>query len=916
MTQSASQQILVTIKVAFGAVTSCIAILLWSLLIVSPFTSAAHGTFDAKQALPLSHFQTEDISQHISIYRPEPNDQITDIESLQRLSTLREKLPAVESNTKRYMAVLTVLNDTNESIWALDVYGTVIDRIDMTVITETSVQYETAGYTSQSGFPLTKARRFNIAPGQTAHIGLFIASDVFFSTPKLMLAPAQAFRTQQKGYYAIVIATLGALIALAIYNLFVFTGTKETASIYYALYLIVYSLAWLLDFGLGFSLLGLSDYRYYFIPFLLLPVLGGLFCIQFLQLDKKDEHYAHILKINACIALVFMPFSVSYYEYAKDITSIVLIVWITTAFIAGTKRAKEGFRPARYFSVAFLCLLIPFVLLIAKNYGLLKYSNINIEMVSLIGGLLDAILLAFALADRTAIISRTNAHLKQSLRQEVDKQTTQLSEANQQLEAANNELKRADDAKNQFLATVSHEIRTPLTSVIGFSEALMLGDVKPEQQNKVFASITNSSKHLLRIINDILDLSKIKENRLAFEYLDVDLFVFTHELFNSVEQRATDQNLRFNLNYEYPLPASIHTDPTRLKQILLNMTNNALKFTKNGHISISVSVDTGYLVFAIADTGIGLSEDEQIQIFSPFAQADISITRRFGGSGLGLSISRQLAQGLGGDIYVTSEKNKGSTFYLHIPADSKLSTLSVNSEKEKEHYLIEQSQITDTDHAPSFQARILIADDHVDNIALITLLLEKMHISVDVAYNGQQAVEMATQIEHYDLILMDINMPIVNGIQALKHIREKVIAVPIIALSATDVSTNNDSFLEYGFDDFISKPIDRNHFVKTISTFLEDDGSHSEPLLDDIAMENLRTNYIASLKQDLDKLRVAQAIGDYPTIKDIAHRIKGSASCFGFPDMTQQFSLIESQYKERQDDHSALEVAMRLIERL
>ena len=191
-----------------------------------------------------------------------------------------------------------------------------------------------------------------------------------------------------------------------------------------------------------------------------------------------------------------------------------------------------------------------------------------------------------------------------------------------------------------------------------------------------------------------------------------------------------------------------------------------------------------------------------------------------------------------------------------------------------------------------------------------------MNINVDVAYNGQQAIDLAKVNPNYELILMDINMPVVDGISAVQRLKEENIPIPVIALTATDIRSENQHYLNYGFAECISKPIDRNQFVKVISRFLDHSIDDAMPLLDDATMENLRANYIASLKQDLDKLRVAQAIGDYTTIKGIAHRIKGSASCFGFPDMSQQFSIIETQYSEYQDDHKVLEEGMRLIERL
>lgn len=891
-----------------------------ALLVILTFTQqsfAGHQSLPSYPPVSLSEFQGQNISHLLNLYEIEstqPRGINYHTAGLQN----NKPLTVVNRDTGQYIGIINLYNDTGQSDWAIDVHGTVIDNITASLFTGGATQQKSHSYGKQSVLPMSNALFFEIPPGEMAKLVIEVRSKVFFSEPRLFVTPSLEYQTQAQLYYAIVLAAFGALFALSIYNLFIFIGSRETPHLLYAMYLSVYMAAWFFDFKLGVQFFGLTDYRYHFIPFLLVPIFGGLFCTRFLQLNIKTSLCAKIFALNSLVCILFLPFTVYLYEYNRDVASITIVIWVFTAFGAGLKKIVDGYRPARYFSVAFLCLLLPLTIMIAKNQGLVFHPNLNVELISLIGGVLDAILLAFALADRNSLIAESNYRLRQNLKKEVAAQTEQLSLTNRQLAAANDELKQADDAKNQFLATVSHEIRTPMTSIIGFSEALQSGDVPREQHRKVFTSITNSGRHLLRIINDILDISKIQENRLEFEYLQIDLIKLFNDMCATAEQSAIDKGIGFSGRFQYPIPVKLYADPTRLRQILQNILSNALKFTRHGDVELLISSTSDTVTFEVKDSGIGLSEKEKELIFTPFSQADASITRRFGGSGLGLSISRQLAQGMGGDVTVQSEKGVGSIFTVTIPLTEQCKLHMLYSEHELMVHNTHDTVEPETDDSQKIfkQKRVLVADDQPDNVALVKLLLERMNVNVDVAYDGEEALFKAKIAEPYDLILMDISMPIINGIEAIKQIKANNIHSPVIAFTAHDVSQQKNDYLSLGFCDCIAKPLERASFVETITEHLNHDDTGDDNVIEEATMANLRINYISSLKQDLDKLRVAQAIGDYHSIKSIAHRIKGSASCFGLPDMSQRFSVIEKQYDSPQDDHALLESAMRLIEKL
>ncbi len=387
-----------------------------------------------------------------------------------------------------------------------------------------------------------------------------------------------------------------------------------------------------------------------------------------------------------------------------------------------------------------------------------------------------------------------------------------------ELQKSKDEAEAANHAKTAFLANMSHEIRTPLTAILGYSEMLLDDDQSQEEIEHEINSIITSGKHLQQIINDILDLSKIEAGQLIVEYQDVSPTVFMNELDAILGSQVSEKGLSFYMEYHFPIPGTIRTDPTRLKQILLNLCGNAIKFTREGNINIAIQYlsDSNQLQITVADTGIGISAQEQNKIFSPFTQADNSTTRIYGGTGLGLCISKQLAKTLGGDITVTSEKGKGSKFTI---------TIDVCIEKNK----LEMMNATPVQEAPSsnksahqhiqLAGHILLVEDNPGNQQLITKSIRKIGLTVDIAENGKIGIEKALS-GNYNLILMDMQMPVMSGLEAIRKLREQGYTVPIISITANAMQEDKSSCIAAGADNYLTKPLDFGHFYEVLSTYL------------------------------------------------------------------------------------------------
>jgi len=414
----------------------------------------------------------------------------------------------------------------------------------------------------------------------------------------------------------------------------------------------------------------------------------------------------------------------------------------------------------------------------------------------------------------------------ESLEARVKERTMELITANRDLhnsvERANlmaREAQAASESKGQFLANMSHEIRTPMNGILGFAD--ILADEELAKQHKEYVTIIRDcGRELLVLINDILDFSKIEANKLATEITKCSLAEMLNSIESFMRPKAVEKALELRVVESPGLPGEISTDPVRLRQCLVNLVGNAIKFTEVGHININASIheENGepHIQFDVEDTGIGIPKDKQGAVFEVFTQADGSHTRKYGGSGLGLAITKRLAEILGGRLTVTSIEGEGSTFSLVLPVGVDASTDGfLDRHNLAEELRTDQPESTQT----LFSGRVLVAEDSLTNRALIELLLKRMGLEVTIAMDGNEAVRMV-QNEAFDLILMDMQMPNLNGYEATKTLRRQGIKTPIVALTANVMKGDDEICLAAGCDDYISKPIDRARLIEVIGKHL------------------------------------------------------------------------------------------------
>ncbi len=376
---------------------------------------------------------------------------------------------------------------------------------------------------------------------------------------------------------------------------------------------------------------------------------------------------------------------------------------------------------------------------------------------------------------------------------------------------------RAEHSKSQFLANMSHEIRTPMNAIIGFSQVLAEENLTTQQKEFV-EIIQDSGENLLKLIDDILDLSKIEAGKVYIEIADCSLDKMLTRIESMIRLNTEEKGLEFQVAKSTSLPEVIRTDSVRLRQCLINLASNAVKFTQEGHVYINASLEQGndgdFIRFDVEDTGIGIPAKRQQAIFESFTQVDGSTTRKFGGTGLGLAITKRLTRLLGGNLSLTSKEGEGSVFTLKIPAG-----VEARQEVAPDQQDPEEETTVETDKKSKFSGHVLVAEDIPTNRKLLAMLLENMGFAVAIAEDGQQAVDKALA-ESFDMILMDMQMPNLNGYEATKILRKKGIKAPIIAVTAHAMRGDDRKCIQSGCDDYLSKPIDRNKLLDMICEYL------------------------------------------------------------------------------------------------
>ena len=503
-----------------------------------------------------------------------------------------------------------------------------------------------------------------------------------------------------------------------------------------------------------------------------------------------------------------------------------------------------------------------------------------------------------------------------------------------QIEKFKNEAVRQNSLKSMFLANMSHEIRTPMNAIVGMSELAQDFDLSPSQKNTI-RQIRSSGIALVSIVNDILDFSKIEAGKMEIVPSDYDILTLLYDVANICKVKLSGKNVAVRIQIEENLPQLLHGDDIRLRQVLINLTGNSAKFTDKGSIVIRVERNSeGLVEFSVSDTGIGIKKEDLETIFSEFSQVDMSMNRTKGGTGLGLAISKNLVRLMGGSLGVESEYQKGSTFYFAIPQDavSKKSVAEAYaplmnqaladkknpSVKDIDSILFERSEFSalfaasqsSSDKDANFiapDAKVLVVDDNLVNIQVAEGMLKKFSIVPDTALSGFESLELLSE-KSYDLVFMDHQMPVMDGVETLKKIRisESNRHSIVVALSANAINGAREMFLQEGFDDFLSKPVQIKDFARVLKKWLPENLIKSGEInsLDAAAKNDSSQNewscppsvirtFVRLIDSTSLEIEDALAKNDVKTFTIKVHALKSSAKIVGAEELSKMAAELE-----------------------
>ena len=489
-------------------------------------------------------------------------------------------------------------------------------------------------------------------------------------------------------------------------------------------------------------------------------------------------------------------------------------------------------------------------------------------------------------------------------RQQVQLYAHEMSMSYDTIARLNQEVERATRAKSDFLASMSHEIRTPLNAILGMADLLSASDLNHDQR-KYVAIFQRAGSNLLNLINDILDLSKVEAGQLSLEAIDFELADVVGRATELIRVRALEKGLAVTSAIAPELPPWFIGDPTRLRQVLLNLLGNSMKFTDRGSLHVAVQPDPddatpGSVRFAIRDTGIGIPADKLTSIFENFTQADTSTTRKYGGTGLGLSISRHFVELMGGRLWVESELGKGSTFFFTAKfgvSDRRGAILAAG----------ETPAVRNPTAADLTPMHILLADDSADNRFLIEAYLKGSACVLQFAENGEIALSKM-QTEHYDLVLMDAHMPVMDGYTATEQFRDwerirNQPPLPVLALTADAFKESIEKSVQVGFNAHLTKPIRQATLVEAIKKYaLPCDRAMDPPVVTvyvDGAIAEIAPIYLENIRNDLGRLEEAEKEQDFDTIRTLGHNLKGTGASYGFARISEIGAVMEQAAKDQ-----------------
>jgi signal transduction histidine kinase/DNA-binding response OmpR family regulator/HPt (histidine-containing phosphotransfer) domain-containing protein len=781
-----------------------------------------------------------DFSDLVTYYQADDEQFPTSLDNIPRWLEDKKVLSSKEINASgdKFWFVIKVYNQSVYRDFVLYPYNTLIEEMRFSIYSQNGVQKVLSGENFPTEYDYHYGNNITLNIDEPHYIVGFIESSYFYLSLNIRVTPVETFKDQVTLENFIVVLCLGIGLSLCLYNFLICIAFKDLSHLYYSLFTASWVFYWT-HFQLIFPRISGNSYPHlHWLGVALMIVFGIYFYTHFLKLkefhpklNKLSIYFARF--VICCIPVVMVDPGTGFW-----LLTIVSSIYVLLAFYAGIYSWRLGFRPARYFVLAYITLSVPNMLNNLITFDLLPPISVTGYLLGLIGFAMESILLAFAMANKFSLINEENIELNKGLEVTVEKRTSQLA-------VSNLKLKAASEAKSDFLARMSHEIRTPMNAVIGLSRLTLKTDLNDVQEDNI-KNILESGEGLLILINEILDFSKIEAGKLTLEKSTFSLEKVLRRAINLSALKAHDKGLELILNVNNNIPPKLVGDSYRLQQVIVNLISNAVKFTEIGSICIKLQIKEDrkqqlMLQFSVIDTGIGMTEEQQSKLFQSFSQADDSVTRKYGGTGLGLAISKQLTELMGGKIWLESEAGNGTTFHFTALVEK----VAFNSET-----LVDKNKLS--------QLKVLVVDDTSLARTALQSLLNDLGIHADEAESGKQALELIQRSQnddiYYDIIFMDWRMPNMDGIETARHINELGIkkSPHILMVSAYDKYAAKQLINGTAIQGFIEKPVNQSLLIDSINNVLPPSVEVCSPALKNaVTTPNLASFHILLVEDNI-----------------------------------------------------------------